>query len=379
MRVAIVTESFLPQVNGVTNSVLRVIEHLNSEGHESMVIAPESEGGPTEYRGARIKRVPAIPLNSIVKIGLPIAMPSRKLEYLLDGFAPDVLHLASPFALGAYAGKVAKKLHIPTLSIYQTDIAGFARHYGLNIAHGTLQKLVGKIHANTDRTLAPSSAACADLRNSGVSNVHLWRRGVDGELFNPTKRDANLRRSWAPNGQLIVGYVGRLANEKRISDLAILDQDARIQLVIVGDGPAHDKLRRELPNAHFTGFKSGNDLASAYASFDLFIHPGPNETFCQAVQEALASGTPCIVPITGGPSDLVTRGVTGYIIDTSNAGELLSAVRNFTSRRDVEVMRAMARNSVVERSWSRVNQQLLNHYSTLIESKHQTVVGEKVA
>jgi len=180
MKVAIVTESFLPQVNGVTNSVLRVIEHLNSLGHQAMVIAPESEGGITEYQGVRIKRVPAIPLNSIVKIGLPVAVPSRKLEYLLDGFAPDVVHLASPFALGAYAAKVARKLHIPTLSIYQTDIAGFARHYRLNVAHGTLQKIVGKIHSHTDRTLAPSSSACADLKGSFIQSDVMNRFALNG-------------------------------------------------------------------------------------------------------------------------------------------------------------------------------------------------------
>ena len=109
MKVAIVTESFLPQVNGVTNSVLRVVEHLSTLGHEALVIAPESIGGPKEYCGARVKRVPALPLNSLLKIGMPIAVPSRKLEYLLDGFAPDLLHLASPFALGAYSARIAKR------------------------------------------------------------------------------------------------------------------------------------------------------------------------------------------------------------------------------------------------------------------------------
>jgi len=183
MKVAIVTESFLPQINGVTNSVLRVVEHLTTNGHEPLVIAPESDGAPRDYQGTRIKRVPAIPLNSILKIGMPIALPSRKLEYLLDGFAPDIVHLASPFALGAYSARVAKRLQIPTISIYQTDVAGFARHYGLNLAHGSLQKVVGKIHKGTDRTLAPSTSACRDLIESGVDNVHLWRRGVNTKLF----------------------------------------------------------------------------------------------------------------------------------------------------------------------------------------------------
>ena len=368
MKVAIVTESFLPQINGVTNSVLRVVEHLTTNGHEPLVIAPESDGAPRDYQGTRIKRVPAIPLNSILKIGMPIALPSRKLEYLLDGFAPDIVHLASPFALGAYSARVAKRLQIPTISIYQTDVAGFARHYGLNLAHGSLQKVVGKIHKGTDRTLAPSTSACRDLIESGVDNVHLWRRGVNTKLFHPSKINHVTRRTWSHGGKLVVGYVGRLANEKRISDLAVLNNDPRIQLVIVGDGPAREKLQRELSNSIFTGFMSGEDLASAYASFDLFIHPGPNETFCQAVQEALASGTPCIVPLTGGPADLVSDGATGYIIDTSNPRILSETIDSFLRRDDRIEMKFSARNSVVSRTWESVNNELINHYHDVISA-----------
>ena len=373
MKVAIVTESFLPQINGVTNSVLRVLEFLEGQGHQAMVIAPESDGGPGEYHGARIKRVPALPLHSLFPIGLPVAVPSRKLEYLIDGFAPDVMHLASPFALGGYSARIARRLGLPSLSIYQTDLAGFARHYGLNIAHNSLRKIVGKIHTSTNRTLAPSSAACSDLREQGVPNVHLWRRGVNTSLFHPSKRDETLRSAWGANRKLIVGYVGRLANEKRISDLAILDRDPRIQLVIVGDGPAREKLQRELPRALFTGFKSGEDLGAAYASFDLFIHPGPNETFCQSVQEALSSGTPCIVPLTGGPADLVTTGATGYVIDTSNPNQLISSVEHFMARADRGEMSLMARNSVETRTWSAINQQLISHYNAVISSRPRTL------
>ena len=379
MKVAIVTESFLPQVNGVTNSVLRVVEHLSTLGHEALVIAPESIGGPKEYCGARVKRVPALPLNSLLKIGMPIAVPSRKLEYLLDGFAPDLMHLASPFVLGAYSARIAKRLEIPTLSVYQTDIAGFARHYGLNMAHSSLQKIVGKIHSSTDRTLAPSTAACQDLLKFGVPNVHLWRRGVNTTLFSPEKKNASLRHSWSAEGKLIVGYVGRLANEKRITDLAVLDKDPQVQLVIVGDGPIREKLQRELPDTIFTGFKSGEELAAAYASFDLFIHPGPNETFCQAVQEALSSGTPCIVPTTGGPADLVTQNITGYIIDTSNPQSLKDAVHDFINRDDKSEMQLMARSSVVERTWAKVNSQLIGHYESILKRPVALVGSEQVA
>ena len=269
---------------------------------------------------------------------------------------------------GAFSAKVAKKLNIPSLSVYQTDLAGFARHYGLSIAGSTLQKMVGKIHSQTTRTLAPSTSACRELTDQGVKNVYLWRRGVNSVLFHPQKRSDELRNTWDPSGKrTIIGYVGRVANEKRISDLRFIARDPNIQLIITGEGPARIKLEKEVPVAIFMGFQSGEDLAKIYASLDLFIHPGPNETFCQAVQEALASGVPCIVPTTGGPADLVTHGATGYVINTHRPDELEAAVLHFRLRNDRSAMSLHARESVERRTWPAINAELLNHYNEVIE------------
>jgi len=370
MRVAVVTESFLPQVNGVTNSVLRVLESLREANHEALVIAPDGDGVPNEFAGHRVKTIPSIPIQCIMPIGMPMGLPTRKLEHLIDGFAPDIFHLASPLILGSYTAKIAKKLSVPTLSVYQTDIAGFARHYGLDIAHSSLRKIVSRIHSQTDRTLAPSTSACISLTSQGVSEVYLWQRGVKIDLFNPESRNEKLRKYWDPSGKkLIIGFVGRLAKEKRISDLKYLDRDPSIQLIITGDGPARIKLEKELPHAIFMGHKTGEDLAEIYSSIDLFIHPGPNETFCQAVQEALSSGTPCIVPTTGGPADLVQHGKTGYVINTHRPDELESAVLHFKLRNDRKNMALLSRKSVIGRTWPVINNQLLRHYEDLITKK----------
>jgi phosphatidylinositol alpha 1,6-mannosyltransferase len=376
MKVAIVTESFLPQINGVTNSVLRILESLGAGGHEALVIAPESEGTPKEYAGHKVKTIPALPIQSVIPIGLPIGLPNRRLEHLIDGFSPDVIHLASPMLLGMHGAKVAKKLNIPTLSVYQTDMAGFASHYGFDIAHSSLRKLVGKIHSQTDRTLAPSRSACLELKSQGVPEVYLWQRGVNNELFHPNKRSESLRKYWDPTGKkTIIGFVGRLAKEKRISDLKYLDRDPNNLLIITGDGPASEKLKKELPNAIFMGHKNGNDLAEIYASLDLFIHPGPNETFCQAVQEALSAGTPCIVPTTGGPADLVSHGKTGYVINIHRPDDLESTVMHFKLRNDRANMALQARQSVLSRTWSTINAQLINHYEEILINRSNYVDG----
>jgi len=376
MKVAIVTESFLPQVNGVTNSVLRILESLSASGHEALVIAPESEGTPKEYAGHKIKTIPALPIQSVIPIGLPIGLPNRRLEHLIDGFSPDVVHLASPMLLGMHGAKIAKRLGIPTLSVYQTDMAGFASHYGFDLAHTSLRKLVGKIHSQTDRTLAPSRSACYELKSQGVPEVYLWQRGVNLELFNPSARSESLRKYWDPTGKrTIIGYVGRLAKEKRISDLKYIDRDPSNLLIITGDGPAQEKLKKELPNAIFMGHKNGNDLAEIFASLDLFIHPGPNETFCQAVQEALSSGTPCIVPTTGGPADLVNHGKTGYVINIHRPDDLDAAVMHFKLRNDRVNMALQARQSVLTRTWSAINAQLMNHYEEILMNRSNYADG----
>lgn len=370
MRIAVVTESFLPHVNGVTNSVLRILEHFAKNGHQALVIAPEAEGTPSEFMQHQVRTTTALPLQNFLPVGMPMGLPQKRLEYLIDGFAPDVIHLASPFALGYYASKIAKRQQIPTLSVYQTDLGGFAKQYGFGGAERSLQKMLYRIHSQTDRTLAPSTSSCLDLHLANVPEVYLWRRGVNGKLFNPSKKNQQLRESWR-NGdkdKLIVGFVGRLAQEKRVSDLQAIANNPNLQLVIVGDGPHRKKLEKQLPTALFLGFKSGEELAEIYASFDLFIHPGPRETFCQAVQEALASGTPCVVPKTGGPADLISHGRTGYVIDTSNSIELNDVISKHLGREDRKQMRKAARDSVANRTWDVINDELINHYEELIKS-----------
>ena len=378
MRVAVVTESFLPNINGVTNSVLRILEHLSTNGDQALVIAPASENMPTEYAGHPVKAVPVIPTQNFLPTGMPMGLPQKRMQHLLDGFTPDVVHLASPFVLGSYANKIAKRLNIPTVSIYQTDLGGFAKQYGFGIAQSSLQKILYKIHSQTDRTLAPSTASCLDLHLAGVPEVYLWRRGVNTELFNPSKRSTALRDTWK-NGdpsKIIVGFVGRLAQEKRVSDLKALQSNPNIQLVIVGDGPNRRKLEQQLPGALFLGFKNGEELAQIYASFDLFIHPGPNETFCQAVQEALASGIPAIVPRTGGPADLVAHGRTGYVIDIFNAEQLNQIINLHHERTDRKQMRIAARDSVSMRTWNRINSELKTHYLDVINQKKSANLSE---
>ena len=372
MRVAIVSECFLPVVNGVTNSVLRVLEHLAAGGHEALVVAPGSDG---EYVGTPIVGVPAVELP--VVNSMPVGVPSRRVLRALRGFRPDVVHLAAPFVVGYRGLAAARRLGIPTVAVYQTDVAGFASSYGLGLTARAAWRWTCRLHAQADRTLAPSSWATSALRERGVPRVHQWARGVDTRRFTPSKRDAALRAELAPHGETLVGYVGRLAPEKQVERLAALAGLPGVRLVVVGAGPSEARLRAELPGAAFLGFRSGDDLARVYASLDVFVHTGPSETFCQAVQEALASGLPVVAPDAGGPRDLVLPGRTGFLVPprpedgdearTRAADEALRAA--VATLRDPAVRSrfgAAARRSVLRRTWTTVCDELLAHYAEVV-------------
>ncbi|MDQ2706190.1 MAG: glycosyltransferase family 1 protein [Actinomycetota bacterium] len=372
MRVAIVSECFLPTINGVTNSVLRVIEQLRHRGHRVMVIAPGSDG-ETEHQGVPVTRVPALELP--VVNSMPVGLPSRRVLRVLGEFRPDVVHLAAPFVVGARGLAAARRLGVPTVAVYQTDVAGFASSYGLGLTARAAWRWTCRLHSLADRTLAPSSWAVEALRSRGVPRVHQWVRGVDMARFHPSRRSPAWRRRLAVNDRLLVGYVGRLAPEKQVERLAALVGDPRIKLVVVGDGPSERKLRQQLPGAEFLGFRDGDELAEIYASLDVFVHTGPSETFCQAVQEALASGVPVVALDSGGPRDLVTHGRTGYLVpagtgpgDPVAAAALRSAVASLGHHDVRRSCGLAARRSVLTRDWSSVCDELLVHYGQVVSA-----------
>lgn len=364
LRVAIVAESFLPHVNGVTNSVLRTIEYLTQNGHEPVVIAP----GP----GSDLESgVPVIRMSSFGFPGyeeLRISRPQKALEAAIRAINPDVIHLAAPAVLGAWAGRVARKLDIPCVAIYQTDLAGFAKQYRLGAASPALWKYVAAIHKRADVTLAPSTSAVWDLRRHGVDNAVRWMRGVDTKRFNPVERNEDLRKSLGGEGKILVGFVGRLAREKQVERLVDVCSLPNVSVVIVGDGPVRKKLERIMPSATFTGFASGKTLSEMYASFDIFAHTGVDETFCQSVQEALASGTPVVAPAVGGPLDLVQHGVNGFLWTPHRRNTLVESVQELVVNENLRFQCAgNARKSVEHRTWKSIMNELLGHYYSVTQ------------
>ncbi|MEU6669997.1 glycosyltransferase family 1 protein [Streptomyces sp. NPDC046727] len=375
MRVVIVTESFPPDVNGVAHCALQTARHLVDRGHHPLVVAPAPApgSGPDTDAPCPVVRVPSLPLPGYPQVR--VALPSRRLAAALVAHRPDVVHLASPFILGVRGMAAAARLGIPAVAVYQTDLAGYARTY-MGAGEAAAWRRIRSVHAAADRTLAPSSAARSDLEEHGVPRVRLWPRGVDTVRFQPWRRDEALRRELAPNGELIVGYVGRLAPEKHVELLSGVCGLPGVRVVVVGDGPSQAHLTEALPGAVFLGRRTGDDLARIFASLDLFVHTGPFETFCQTVQEAMASGVPVIAPAAGGPLDLVAHGRTGLLVPPRDADAVQQAVRTLAADPAQRAAYGAAARATVEgRTWAAIGDRLIDHYDEVLAARRTAVAA----
>jgi phosphatidylinositol alpha 1,6-mannosyltransferase len=378
VRIAYVTESFPPDVNGVAHTAVRVAEHLVSRGHEPLVIAPEPAAGL-----ARTDCAVSFPVVRVPSVGLPlypgfrVGLPGRAVREAIENHHADLVHLAGPFVLGAGGCSAAQRLGIPIVAVYATDLPAYARSYHTGrIGQSIAWRRLRAIHNAADRTLAPCTATAADLDDNGVERVWIWARGVDSVRFDPAKRSPRLRAELAPGGELIVGYVGRLASEKRVDLLAQISALPGVRVVIVGSGPAEPAIRRAVPDAIYLGQRGGEDLATIYASFDVFVHSGPHDTFGQTLQEAAASGLPVIAPAAGGPLDLVRDGVTGFLVKPADGQALADAVAVLAADPLLRAAQGKAsREMVLDRSWPIMCDELLGHYDAVLAARRRQPDG----
>jgi phosphatidylinositol alpha 1,6-mannosyltransferase len=367
MRVAVITESFLPTVNGVTNSVCRVLEHLSATGHEAIVICPDA-GAPSEFAGFPVHAVPAMAYRQF-----PVGLPSPQVHRLLAAFGPDVLHAASPFLLGAQGIASANRLGIPSVAVFQTDVAGYARRNRLGLATSLVWRLVRWVHEGADLTLVPSSSSMDDLNSAGIGRLERWGRGVDLERYHPNNRmqpaARERREQLSPDGEVVIGYVGRIAPEKQVERFRALRSINGIRIALVGDGPAVPAVTRQLRGmpVSWLGRLDGEALAAAYASFDIFVHTGTEETFGQTIQESHASGVPVVAPRAGGPLDLVRHGEDGFLFAPDDESEIRDLVQRLVSNPALRHrMGEAGRRAVLGRSWETICAELTSHYESVI-------------
>ena len=371
MRIALVTENFLPKLDGVTRTLAMLLEHLHARGHAALVLGPR--GSPRRYAGARIYGAPGLPLPFYPE--LRALLPSPGLDRRLARFRPDIIHVAEPMLLGAMGIVWAQRLGIPLISSYHTNLAAYCSYFRLGMLETPVWAYRRMLHNACDATLCPSPSTARELRGQGFERVDHWPRGVDATLFHPARRSLAWRRQITGDERRPIALsVGRLSHEKNLAVLieawnARQGRDAH--LVVVGDGPARGDLERALagPSVTFTGYLRGEALAEVYASADLFVFPSLTETFGQVALEAMASGLAVLGFDADGVRDLVRDGETGLL---APVGEQATFAQMFSQLMGEPQLRARlglrARAAAEQRAWAGVMDGLLDAYERIIEA-----------
>jgi glycosyltransferase involved in cell wall biosynthesis len=369
MRIAIVTEPFLPKVDGVITILTKTVECLRRRGDEVTIIAPS--GGPSELHGAKVVSMPSFPFPLYPELRL--ALPRTRMRAILEDFKPDILHVIEPVLLGAGGIYYGAEMHLPIVISSHTYLPAYVRYYRLGWLEGSIWKLMRLRHKRANLNLCTSSVTVNDLRNRGIEDPRLWERAVDSDLFAPSARSAEMRERLSggePEKPLLL-YVGRLSAEKDIPKLRdAIRAHPEARLAIVGDGPVRQELEQHFAGTAtvFTGYLRGQELASAYASADLFVFPSQTETLGLVLLEAMAAGCPVVACRAGGVPDAVEDGVTGFLFEPSDANGLVRAVaRALSSKTDLERVRVNARREVEHYSWEGATDRLREMYREAIE------------
>jgi glycosyltransferase involved in cell wall biosynthesis len=372
MRVSLITETYFPQVNGVSRTLGELVRHLTERGDEVQLVHPDY-GQPPASQHTHLVRSVNLPFYKELYLPLP---PFGSVRRAIDVFRPELVHIATEATLGLSVLRHVQSRKIPIVSSFHTNFDQYSRHYRVGWAKGTIWRYLRWFHNRTKETYVPSRTTIEDLEKLGFDRLVLWPRGVDSTLFRPERpgRDEVRRQlGWGPD-DLVISYVSRLAPEKNVSYLAdalgiVAAQRPDVRILLVGDGPARGDLERRIGSlVRFAGYKTGQDLADHYAAGDIFAFSSLTETFGNVVLEAMASGMPVVALRAGGVGDTVQHGQTGLLVEPANppdrfAEAMLSLVDNPERRR---AMSRAARDYAQSQSWDAIMGALRDRYELAI-------------
>lgn len=354
MRLAVVSETYPPEINGVALSLSRFVEGLRKRHHDIQLIRPRQVAAEQPANGQGFAEVLTggvpIPRYPNLKMGLPAKRALIK-QWTLR--RPDIVHIVTEGPLGWSALQAALKLKIPVCSDFRTNFHTYSLHYGIGWLKKPIVDYLRKFHNHTLLTMVPTEHMRTELAACGFRNLRVVARGVDTQLFNPGRRSEALRREWnVTSGTPVVLHVGRLAAEKNLAALtdafiAIRQRQPRARLVLVGDGPERKALRSRLPDAIFAGTRRGEDLAVHYASGDLFLFPSMTETFGNVTLEAMASGLPLAAYDYAAAAQHVRHGTNGLLANYGQTSDFTAMASELAARheQDPEKFRAMGRHA----------------------------------
>ncbi len=379
MRIALFSEVYWPMVSGVGVTLDRLKDGLESRGHTVRVYTATYPLPPGTTDRQEVHRSPSIPL--FLYPDVQWAFPrQREITADLALFRPDVVHVATEFALGLAGVKAAGQLGIPVIASAHTDYQKYARRYGVGFVLRMGWMYLRWFYRHADQVLVPSRVYERALNGLGVTHTGLWTRGVDQAHFHPRFRSAEWRARFGVGAEdLLVTYIGRLAREKDLMRLiagwqALRDRRGNAQLVLVGRGPLEDELRRAaLPGVHVTGLLGGRELSQAYASADLFAFPSPTETFGNSLLEAMASGLPSLAVNAGGVVEFAEHDVNAWLARPHDTGALTEGLDRLMHDRALRARLAAGGRATADgRPWDRIHDRLIEDYRRAAATRLRT-------
>ena len=370
MRIAVFTETALPNVNGVVRRLDETIRLLEKAGDEVLVFAPA--GGATRWHGAEVVVAPSIPLPMYPEI--VVGMPRPALRSRLAKFAPDVVHAVNPAVLGAGGILYARTLGVPVVASFHTHLPRYLHHYGLGLFEPLAWDLLRSLHNQAVINLCISRPIADELQGRGVERVEVgWRGGVDTQLFHPGRASRDMRERLTggnPEAPLVIA-VGRLGAEKGLDLFGpMLDQLPGVRMALIGDGPHRETLEQQLAgrHVHFAGYLKGGELAAAVASADVLVFPSQTDTLGLVLLEAMAAGTPVVAANSCGVPEVVRDGFNGVLFAPGDAAAAATAVRRLLDDSIArELIRLAARREADRWTWAAATEDLRGWYRRALE------------
>lgn len=375
MRVAIFTGNYNHIRDGVSLTLNRLVDYLQKNGVEVLVFGPTIPEPAFEHIGTLIE-VPSIRMPGRPEYRITTGFPDEAKKHL-EAFKPDLIHLATPDILGIKALRWAEKQNIPLVSSYHTHFSGYLKYYKLSIFAPFLWKFLAWFYGKCREVYVPSESMAEILAEKNITTtLKIWERGINSELFNPRKRDMEWRRTQGFDDEdIVVTFVSRLVWEKNLRLFAdvvnrLKQKHSNVKAMVVGEGPAQEEMMELLPNAVFTGFLKGEDLAKAYASSDIFFFPSDTETFGNVTLEAMASGLPAVVANATGSKSLVDHGKNGFRASVERSDKFFTLIEKLIV--DPELRERMAKASLEKSKkyiWDSINGKLLGYYKNVLEAE----------
>ncbi|QDP98109.1 glycosyltransferase family 1 protein [Microlunatus elymi] len=371
MRIAYVSETWAPSIDGVVSRLRATLAELTRRGIEVMLIVPDGHGVSEHPAGVEVVEIPSVGWQW-VSGGRLFAIPLQgRVQRVLRHFAPDLVHALSPYILGRAGISAARALELPVVSSFHQDLAAVSREAGLGFMAGPIWAYFRHQHGLSDRNLVTSRAMIDLMHRQRIGSVELWPFGVDSVRFTPARRDPIARqRLFGAGSDTIALYVGRLAPEKDLRRLHRLARTPGIRLVLVGDGPQRRELERELSNsgAHFTGWLTGDDLADAYAAADVLTFPSNTETLGFALIEALASGLPVLAAASEPTAEILGGCAGGMMLRPYEWNDAASRITDLIGEDRRPAAAAAARARALAWDWASATDTLLGIYASLLRA-----------